>query len=129
MLTLCHSVPACAHAWVTDASILEAIEHFHFDDPAVPHTEATHRARRIASIVVMMEAGVEFHPLKLKPRDGTLYLSDGHHRLRAYQYRRALGSIPVSLPAEAVYVHPACVCPTSVQQDFKRRTNDVPSLL
>jgi ParB-like nuclease domain len=95
--TLCaqHQVEACAHAWVTDASIAQSLEHLHFDDPAVPHHRRTHRANRIASIVLMMEAGVRFDALRVRHVGDEIHLLDGHHRLRAYQFRRKLDCIPV----------------------------------
>ena len=94
-----YKVSRCAYHWVDDASIAAALEHFRFDDPAVPHTPGTHRAHRIASIIRMMEAGVVFDPLQLTLEGRRAHLKDGHHRLRAYQYRKALEEIPVVVTA------------------------------
>jgi hypothetical protein len=41
-----HTVSRCAHHWVTDQSIAQSLEHFHFDDPSIPHHRETHRADR-----------------------------------------------------------------------------------
>ncbi len=84
----------CAHGWVDDASIAYEVAHGEDQDLARPHSEITNRAGRIATIVRMMERGVVFDPLFLRVSeiDGELHqvhLADGHHRLRAVQWRAA----------------------------------------
>jgi hypothetical protein len=94
-LTETYQVSRCCYHWVTDESITEALRHLHFDDPAVPHTPETNRARRIASIVLLMKAGVAFDPLLIKVSGTKVHLKDGHHRLRAHQFRGTLSRIRV----------------------------------
>lgn len=90
-----HKVDRCAHHWVSDESIRAAIASLRFDDPRKPHSEKTNRAERIAAIVVMMDAGVVFPPLYMRVERRSIRLGDGHHRLRAYQYRNRIDAIPV----------------------------------
>jgi hypothetical protein len=94
-LSRTYRVSRCCYHWVSDASIAEALEHLaqspvDLVDPAIPHTPETHRA----SIVLMMEAGVVFDPVRLVVVGRRAHLKDGHHRMRAYLYRRALSRIP-----------------------------------
>ena len=91
----CNLVQPCVHSWVSDESIAYALEHLVFDDPAIPHHSGTHRANRIASIIRMMEAGVEFDPIKIALTSDGIHIHDGHHRLRSYQYRRRLDRVPI----------------------------------
>jgi ParB-like nuclease domain len=97
VLTSICTVQPCAHSWVTDESITQSLEHLHFDDPAVPHHQRTHRANRIASIIMMIDAGIVFNPLYLKITSQGVHIADGHHRLRAFQYLKSLDSIPVEV--------------------------------
>lgn len=112
LLTLRHNVQPCVHGWVSDASIADALAHLRFDDPAVPHHRRTNRAQRIASIVAMMDAGVTFDPVRIGARRTGVVLKDGHHRLRAYQFRWALSAIPAEVD-HARWIHPGCVAGNS----------------
>jgi hypothetical protein len=82
----------CAHDWVNDQSIAEALERGEFENLRIPHHELTHRANRIASVVNLMKKGVIFHPPRIRVRPDSagnmrmLDITDGNHRLRAKQY-------------------------------------------
>lgn len=91
------TVPACAHHWVSDRSIRQAIDERNFDDPGIPWTEQTHRAARIATIALMMQAGVSFRPLHLFAGRKEIIIRDGNHRLRSYQFNQQLRHIPAYL--------------------------------
>ena len=86
----------CAHAWVDDASITYEVRHGEDEDLLAPHSEITHRAGRVATMVRMMQRGVVFDPLYLlvgedAGRLARVHLRDGHHRLRAIQWQAAFG--------------------------------------
>jgi hypothetical protein len=80
-----------AYDWVDDDSILEAFNAYRegclpLPDTRQPHTAETHRARRIAAIAYRMLEGDVFPPLIVDLRRGSVYLRDGHHRLRALRF-------------------------------------------
>lgn len=92
-----YSVSQCCWHWVSSESIRKCLKREHFDDLSRPWDHTTHHAARIATIVRMMEEGVEFHPLKLELSRREGHLHDGHHRLRSYQFRRALQAVRVEI--------------------------------
>jgi hypothetical protein len=105
-----HTVSRCAHHWVTDQSIAQSLEHFHFDDPSIPHHRETHRADRIASILLMMEAGIVFPPLQIFVNpNGHVHIRDGHHRLRAFQYLGKTAVIKVAARGNVAAIQHAVV--------------------
>lgn len=109
LLQQTHTVQECCHHWVTDESITYSLNHFHFDDPSIPHNEKTHRANRIASMIRMIEGGITFKPLRIRITNGNVHLSDGHHRLRAYQYLNKLHCINIKARGDITSIKNAVI--------------------
>jgi len=100
----------CCHHWVTNESITDSLADLKFDDPSVPHSIKTHRANRIASIVAMISTGVRFKPLRVRITPLGPHLSDGHHRLRAYEYLHMSGRVPITVKGDKTFLKDFLVC-------------------
>ena len=96
-----------AMQWVTFESIRECIRTGHFEDVFKPHTEKSHHAARIASLVRYLCLGVKLEPLRLHESAHFIDIKDGSHRLRAYQYIGSLDLIPVSVEGNPKRVYDA----------------------
>lgn len=88
--------PNGAFHWVNDESIERCLNAHQFED--VSHDVNSqpgrhHHAARIATLVTMIESGVQLHRIHLHITKRHINVEDGNHRLRAYQYLKRAGSI------------------------------------